>query len=222
MSRRLLQLVVTTILTGVALFASAGTLHWLRGWIYFGLGVAIVTVSGIVLIRTNPAVIQARGKIHRDAKFFDKVILRIYALLLFAAPVVAGLDAVRYRWSSLPFATLYWGVALQVVTIVPALWAMMENPFAEPAVRIQKERGHEVITKGPYRFVRHPMYVGVILGAFAVPLVLGSTWAFVPAIAMAVLFVVRTALEDRTLRAELPGYEDFTKHTRYRLIPGIW
>jgi protein-S-isoprenylcysteine O-methyltransferase Ste14 len=222
MRRRLLQLVITTLLTGVALFASAGTLRWLRGWIYFGIGVAIVVVSAIVLIRKNPALIQARGEIHRDAKAFDKVILRIYVVLLFAPLVVAGLDAVRYRWSSLPPATLYWGVALQVLSILPALWAMMENPFAEPVVRIQKERGHVAITKGPYRFVRHPMYVGVILGAFAVPLVLGSAWAFVPAFVTAILFVVRTALEDRTLRSELPGYDDYAQHTRYRLLPGVW
>jgi protein-S-isoprenylcysteine O-methyltransferase Ste14 len=222
MLRRIVQLVVANVVTGVVLFASAGTVDWLRGWIYFGLHVVLVAASGILIVRANPQVIAARGRIPRDAKTFDKVILRIYMLLLLATVVVAGLDAVRYRWTPLPFATVYAGVPLAIMAIAPALWALMVNPFAEAAVRIQKERRHVVITKGPYRFVRHPMYVGVILTGFAAPLILGSGWAFVPAVATLVLFVVRTALEDKTLRAELPGYSEFAQHTRYRLVPGIW
>jgi protein-S-isoprenylcysteine O-methyltransferase Ste14 len=222
MPKRILQLFLTNVVTGVALFAAAGTLRWLRGWIYLGLHVVLVTVSGILIVRANPAVIAARAKIPRDAKAFDKVILRIYVLLLFATVIVAGLDAVRYRWSSLPLATVYLGVPIAIVAILPPLWALMVNPFAEAAVRIQKERGHVVITKGPYGFVRHPMYLGVILTGIAAPLILGSAWAFVPAAATFILFIVRTALEDKTLRAELPGYAEFAEHTRYRLIPGVW
>jgi protein-S-isoprenylcysteine O-methyltransferase Ste14 len=222
MLRRIVQLLLANIITGVVLFAAAGTVHWRRGWIYIGLHMAMVAASGILIVRTNPSVIAARGRIHREAKAFDKVILRIYMLLLPATVVVAGLDAVRYRWAPLPVATIYAGVPLAVLAIVPALWVLMVNPFAEAAVRIQKERGHVVITRGPYRFVRHPMYVGVILTGFAAPLILGSGWAFVPAVATLILFVVRTALEDKTLRTELPGYAEFAEHTRYRLVPGIW
>ncbi len=222
MLRRIVQIFAANVISGVVLFASAGTLHWLRAWIYFGLHMIILVVSGILIVRANPELIACRGRIHRNAKAFDKIILRLYMVLLIGTMVVAGLDAARYGWAPLPFATVYWGVPLGILAIVPALWALMVNPFAEAAVRIQKERGHVVITKGPYRFVRHPMYVGVILTGFEAPLVLGSTWAFVPAIATLVLFVVRTALEDRTLRTELPGYAEFAQHTRYRLIPGIW
>jgi protein-S-isoprenylcysteine O-methyltransferase Ste14 len=151
------------------------------------------------------------------------VILRIYVLLLFAVVVVAGLDVVRYHWTAaLPFATVYVGVLLNVLTTVPVLWALMVNPFAEAAVRIQKERQHVAITKGPYGFVRHPMYTGLILGSASPPLILGSAWALVPAALTMVLFLVRTALEDRTLRAELPGYAEYAQQTRYRLVPGIW
>jgi len=98
----------------------------------------------------------------------------------------------------------------------------MVNPFAEPAVRIQKERQHVAIAKGPYRFVRHPMYTGLILGSASPPLILGSAWALVPAALIMVLFLVRAALEDRTLRAELQGYAEYAQKTRYRLVPGIW
>ena len=221
--KRTTQLAGMTLLTATACFLSAGTLHWPRGWVYLGLQVAIVTASLVLIVRANPALVTARGRIHHDAKRFDKVILRIYVLLLFAVVVVAGLDAVRYHWSAvLPFATVYWGVLLNLLTTVPVVWALLVNPFAEPAVRIQKEREHVPITKGPYRFVRHPMYAGLILGSAAPPLILGSAWALVPAAASMILFVVRTALEDRTLCAELRGYREYAQQTRYRLLPGIW
>ena len=103
-----------------------------------------------------------------------------------------------------------------------AHWAMLANPFFEKTVRIQEERGHHVATGGPYRFVRHPGYVAFILMGFALPLGVGSAWALVPAGLNAALIVARTALEDRTLRRELPGYAEYAQRTRYRLLPGVW
>jgi protein-S-isoprenylcysteine O-methyltransferase Ste14 len=135
---------------------------------------------------------------------------------------VAGLDAERFRWSSMPFAYVYLGTVLYAVSLIPPVWAMAVNPYLETGLRLQQDRGQFAITSGPYRFVRHPMYVGVILNQFATPLVLGSMWAYAPSLAIAVLFIVRTALEDRTLRNELPGYKEFAEHTRYRLLPGAW
>lgn len=222
MLKRIAQLFIANAISGAALFVSAGTLHWLRGWIYFGMHVVLVFGSGILIYKANPEVVAARGRIPQDAKTFDKVILCIYMLLLLATMVVAGLDAVRFRWAPLPFATLCLGIPLAILAVVPALWALMVNPFAEAAVRIQKDRGHVVVTKGPYQYVRHPMYVGVILTGFEAPLVLGSAYAFVLAVATLVLFLIRTALEDRTLRNELPGYAEYARHTRYRLVPRVW
>jgi protein-S-isoprenylcysteine O-methyltransferase Ste14 len=102
------------------------------------------------------------------------------------------------------------------------LWAMACNAFFAEGVRIQTERGHAVVTNGPYGFVRHPGYVGAILSQVSTPFLLGSPWALIPSIASGVLYVVRTCLEDQTLRQELPGYAEYTQHTRYRLLPGVW
>ena len=109
-----------------------------------------------------------------------------------------------------------------VLAMVCSYWAMLSNPFLSTIVRIQDDRGHRVATTGPYRFVRHPMYVGVIVLWLSTALILGSWWALVPGLLIAVIFVIRTALEDRMLHAELPGYADYAKQVRYRLVPGVW
>lgn len=129
--KRTTQLVGMTLLTATACFLSAGTLHWPRAWVYLCLQVA-VTASWVLIVRANPALATARRRIHRDGKRFDKVILRIYVLLLLAVLVVAGLDAVRYHWSVLPFATVYWGVLVNLLTTVPVLWALLVNPLLNP------------------------------------------------------------------------------------------
>jgi protein-S-isoprenylcysteine O-methyltransferase Ste14 len=102
------------------------------------------------------------------------------------------------------------------------MWAMGANAFFSEAVRIQEERGHTVVTDGPYRYVRHPGYVGAILALFATPLLLGSLWALIPAGLATIGYVVRTALEDKTLQEELDGYTEYAQQTRYRLLPGVW
>lgn len=221
--KRLVQMLLYSALLGAVLFASAGRLNWPRGWIYFGIYVAGISLSSLLLIRKNPEVIAARSKmVHSDAKSYDQLYLRLSIPLGFLTLIVAALDAVRFGWTSLPPAALYPGIVLNVAAIVPTLAAMLANPFLETMVRIQEDRGHRVISSGPYRFVRHPMYVGMVLHYLSVPLLLGSRWSSLPAAACIALLVWRTAREDRTLRDELPGYEEFTRHTRFRLLPGIW
>jgi protein-S-isoprenylcysteine O-methyltransferase Ste14 len=119
----------------------------------------------------------------------------------------------------------YWpvGAALYGFFALLITWAMAVNPHFEKTVRIQRELGHQVIDSGPYRIVRHPGYVGTVFGfLLSPPLLLGSWWAFVPALGAVALVIIRTVLEERTLRSELPGYEDYARRVRYRLIPGIW
>jgi protein-S-isoprenylcysteine O-methyltransferase Ste14 len=222
MVRRIVQLVAFLVIWSILGFASAGTFDGLRAWIYLALLAGGFTVAAVVVFKTNPHVIAERGKLHADTKFFDKITIAIYTLLLFTTPVIAGFDAVWFRWSSMPFASVYVGAVLYVVPLIPSGWAMAVNAYLETGVRLQQDRGQRVFTSGPYRFVRHPMYVGVILNQFAAPQVLGSRWAYAPALAIVVLFIVRTVVEDRTLLNELPGYKESAEHTHYRLLPGVW
>jgi protein-S-isoprenylcysteine O-methyltransferase Ste14 len=122
----------------------------------------------------------------------------------------------------MPFAFVYVGAALFAASLVLIGWVMVVNPYAETSIRIQSDRGQTVITFGPYRFVRHPMYVGTMLMGVANPLVWGSVWALAVSGVISLLFLWRTAMEDQTLRKELTGYDEYAGQTRYRLLPGVW
>jgi protein-S-isoprenylcysteine O-methyltransferase Ste14 len=132
------------------------------------------------------------------------------------------LDAGRLGWSTMPIAVQIVGYIAFVLSMAVTFWAMATNPFLSTIVRIQDDRGQYVVTTGPYRYVRHPMYAMMFLMWPGTALLLGSWWALLPAVVIVIIFVIRTALEDRTLQAELPGYVDYTQHTRYRLVPGVW
>ena len=206
-----------------SIFLSAGRLDWMRGWISVVLWVTGLTTIGVVGYRFNPAVMNARAQRHRkETKHFDKVFWALYFPLVFIQPTVAGLDVERFGWSSIPFGVVYPGGMAFVLGIVVMAWVLRVNPFAEATVRIQKDRGQTVVTSGPYRFVRHPMYVGALLMYLGMPLVLGSVGALTLGAAIVALMIWRTSREDLTLRQELHGYEEFTKRTRYRLLPGVW
>ena len=206
-----------------SLFGAAGRLDWIRGWISVALWVMSVSAIGLIVKHYNPGLLKERAKWRRkDTKPFDRIFLAIFVPLLVIQPPVAGLDAVRYRWSSMPFAFVYVGAILLALAVVMIAWALAVNPYAESTVRIQTDRGQTVVTSGPYRFVRHPMYAGFVPMYLAMPLVWGSVWALVLSVVIILLFVCRTAREDQTLRRELLGYEEYSARTRYRLLPGVW
>jgi len=206
----------------VILFAAAGTLSWMRGWVYFLYMLFLEVCTLIILARRAPETLKQRGALHAGVKTFDKIFAAVWLALVLITPLVAGFDAVRFTWSSMPIAALYVGVAIIAVMSIFGTWAMVENEHFEQFVRIQTDRKHRVVTSGPYRIVRHPGYAGSVLGALGVPLMLGSWWTFAPAGAVVFLFILRTALEDQTLRKELEGYEVYAQRTRFRLLPGIW
>ncbi|WP_158502167.1 isoprenylcysteine carboxylmethyltransferase family protein [Vitiosangium sp. GDMCC 1.1324] len=217
-----LLVTLSLLVMGALIFLSAGRLDWRGGWIFAGLVVFSLAVNGFATRVLNPALREERWKEREDTKPFDRIITNTYLAMLLTMTVVGGLDNGRFGWTSMPAWCEPAGVILHVLGQLPMLWAFISNPHLETTVRVQKDREHKVISTGPYRFVRHPMYLGLLMMLVAWPLVFGSLWAYVPASIAMAAFILRTALEDRTLQRELPGYEEYTRRTRYRLVPGLW
>jgi protein-S-isoprenylcysteine O-methyltransferase Ste14 len=221
---RLPEPVLAAMLLAVALavlFGSAGTAKWLRGWAF-----AAVTFAGLWLhrahaVRHNPAAVARRNRIGPGTKGWDRVWLALYWPMMLAIPLTAGLGA-RFGWPGLPRWTWPAGVLGYALGMTISARAMAANPFFEGTARIQTDQGHRVVDAGPYRRVRHPGYAGLALWALSMPLLLGSTAAFAPAALVAIWVAARTALEDRMLREELPGYADYASRVRFRLVPGVW
>jgi len=148
--------------------------------------------------------------------------MSIVGIIILAICVVGGLD-VRYGWTTgFPMVAQIAGVILAVLGYALVVWATASNAFFSLIVRIQKERGHSVATGGPYQFVRHPGYVGSIVAYVGTPIMLGSWGAIVLGVVTALLIIVRTAFEDKTLLQELDGYKDYAARVCYRLLPGVW
>ena len=219
--RRSVQVLGSVLIIGGLLFLSAGRLDWLWAWLFLAGWLVLLLASAVVMAR-SPDLINERGRRADNIKGWDKVLMAVYSLVLFTTPVVAGLDAVRFGWSAMPLAWHVVGLVCFIPAAVMPLWAMSANAYLSTMVRIQDDRGHQVVTTGPYRYVRHPMYVGTFFFALCIPLVLGSWWALIPGGLIVVIFVIRTALEDRTLREELPGYAEYAQRVRHRLLPGVW
>ena len=208
-------------LVGAILFVAAGRLNWPEAWIFLGISLAGIMANGLWSIRHNPEMLNERGRMGKNAKSWDKVIGLFYMFFLFGIYILAGLD-VRFGWSQAPlWVKILGGIAL-ALSLALTFWVMKVNAFLSTFVRIQDERGHTTVSSGPYRFVRHPMYVGILLMSWGTAFLLGSWWGVIPAVLNIVLFFIRTALEDSTLQAELPGYKEYAARIRYRLIPGIW
>ncbi len=220
---RFLRTTVGSAIYPAIAFVGAGRLDWPRGWSYLVLFVAVTLVGVTIVDRANPGLLAARSRgMRKDTKGFDRIFYLFFIPLMVSYPLLAGLDAVRFAWAPLPVWTVWPGVVLFLVGSALTTWSLIVNRHAEGTVRIQSDRGHAVVTDGPYRTVRHPIYVGTIVGLPAVALVLGSAWALLPMVLIVVLFVWRTALEDRTLKQELAGYADYARTTPFRLVPGIW
>ncbi len=219
---RFMALVVTYALMGAVLFLAAGRLDWLDAWVFLIAYFLVAAITQAWLARTNPDLAEERWQWGPNTKAWDKWIVPANGLLLFALLVVIGLDSGRFEWSHVP-----WPVRVAALLgFVPAfglpVLASRANAFLASTVRIQEERGHAVASNGPYAFIRHPMYAGMILYDVCLPLLLGSWVGLAVSAAMIVLVVLRTALEVRTLRAELPGYREYAGRVRFRLLPGVW
>jgi len=207
---------------GIALFWSAGRINWWPAWSSLAVMFAWIVATALVILRYNPALLTERLGPRKGAKSWDVAIMSLLGLAQLARYIVAGLDQ-RYGWAG-RFPLTIQVVALMACVLGYALvvWATASNAFFSQIVRIQSERGHTVVTGGPYRYVRHPAYVGAIVYELAVSVLLTSWWAFIISILSTFLLILRTVLEDLVLITELPGYIDYAQQVRFRLFPGLW
>jgi protein-S-isoprenylcysteine O-methyltransferase Ste14 len=221
-SKAILYAIGSPLFLVALVFLPAGRIDWIPGWIFIAVLVGAFSFSALLMARVNPIIFRARSRFQPGTKTWDLILLAVLLPAMVAEIPVATFDAGRMRWSDVPLWVVLTGYVLLISSIAVTTWAQAVNPYFEPGVRIQRERAQQVITSGPYRFVRHPGYSAAIVMFVAMPLALASWWALLPAALASALLVVRTGWEDGLLRAELSGYTDYARRTRHRLVPGLW
>jgi protein-S-isoprenylcysteine O-methyltransferase Ste14 len=197
---------------------------WWEAWVYAIIGILGFAISRVLVAWRHRDLIAERARFmqHENAKSWDKLLALLLGLGGGLVLLVAGLDTL-FDWSptfGLPVKIL--SLAIILAGYALGSYALIENRFFSGMVRIQSDRGHHVVSSGPYRWMRHPGYAGALLTYLATPLFLDSYWAFLPTVFITILLVIRTALEDRFLQDELEGYCDYAGRVRYRLLPGVW
>lgn len=222
-ARLLLQNTIFVVGMGALLFASAGTLHWPSAWVLLATSALLGPLCGWWLYRIDPALLAERLRpvLQRDQPAADKMFMTVFVVAMLAWLCAMGLDR-RIQSSEMPVAFQVLGLVLFLASTLFTMWIFRENSFAAPVVKLQTERAQHVILTGPYAYVRHPMYSGMVLFFTGVPLLLGSWWGLAMIPLFIALFAVRIPIEERTLREGLPGYADYAARVRYRLVPGVW
>jgi protein-S-isoprenylcysteine O-methyltransferase Ste14 len=222
--RTIIMLVLVVLIAPFLPMIISSDWGWWEAWVYAAISIVAFIGSRALAGRRHPDLLMERARFleAKDTKPWDVFLAPALAFGSLFILVVAGLDRL-YGWTpDLSSAINVTGLTGLLVGFIFSSWAPIENRFFSGTVRIQKERGHHVVTGGPYRIVRHPGYAGALLGYLFIPLMLDSIWAFIPAGMTGVIVFIRTALEDKTLQEELPGYQEYARKTRYRLLPGIW
>ncbi len=203
-------------------FITAGRLDYWQGWVFNGLNILFILLTYVVLIDRKD-LIKERLKPGQGMKRWDRTYYAVTTPLFFVMLIVSILDATRFTWGpTVPFAVILLGILLYCVGQIIVLWAKRTNRFFSSVVRIQSDRKQEVCSTGPYRFVRHPGYLGGLIFSLGTPLMLGSYWGLVPMLLTIFLMFWRTSLEDATLKNELTGYKEYSNTVRYRIIPYLW
>ena len=222
-AKLLLQNTIFVVALGALLFASAGTLRWPAAWVFLVTSAILGPACGLWLAKTDPALLaeRLRPTFQADQPAADKKFMLTFVVVALIWLVAIGLDR-RAQASGVPLPLQALGLAMYLLSTAFIMWVFRENSFAAPVVRVQAERHHRVISSGPYAFVRHPMYSGIMLFFFGVPLLLGSWWGVAIAPVFAVLFAIRARIEERALVEGLPDYADYAARVRYRLVPGLW
>ncbi|NTU89082.1 MAG: isoprenylcysteine carboxylmethyltransferase family protein [Actinobacteria bacterium] len=217
--RRMKQFPAAWIFVGLLLFISAGTVKWPFAWYFL---IVLVSVDLIGLLFIPLEVLAERGRKKEYVENWDKVLGTLIVLSMMVIFLITGFDY-RWNWSAdIDSGMRIASIAVFILACALEIWAMRVNRFFSDVVRIQSDREQKVCSSGPYKYIRHPGYLGMIAYYLVTPLILGSWWAMIPAFVIAMLFVLRTRLEDRTLHKKLPGYREYAARVKYRLIPGLW
>lgn len=221
--RSIIKVLACALIQSAVLFIAARQLNWPAAWLFVIVTIACAAGGTLLLSIAAPDLVAERGGIGEGTKGWDiplaLFVARVGPLLM---ALTAGLEYRARGPLPSPTGALVAAGIVMLAGYAVIMWAMLANRFFSGVVRIQSDRGHAVASHGPYRIVRHPGYVGMLLYSAGLPLMLGSWWAAVPTALVAMAFVLRTALEDRTLQAELEGYADYARRVRYRIIPGVW
>ena len=217
--RRIMQVSITVIITLIILLVSAGIIKWIYAWIYTLASVLVIIINAFIF---PTELISERGRKKENVEKWDKILTGIIIIPWFTLYIIAGLD-MRFGWSA---ELALWIHFIALITFISGnalvSWAMVANNYFSTSVRIQYDRGHTVSSGGPYRYIRHPGYLGMIIFLLSTPVILGSFWALIPAIMTVILFIIRTSFEDNTLKNKLEGYKEYSERVKYRLISGIW
>ncbi|GAB4497570.1 MAG: isoprenylcysteine carboxylmethyltransferase family protein [Anaerolineales bacterium] len=211
--RAIVQMILVVVVAPLIPMIISGQWNWWQAWAYAVASTLAFVVSRILVNRRHPDLIAERARFTsaKDTKAWDKLLAPLVGLGSVLILAVAGLD--KYCG---------WTPASSLTFNLIALFGILFGYGFSSTVRIQTERGHHVVSTGPYRIVRHPGYAGGLFGYIFIPLLLDSYWAWIPTILLGIALIVRTSLEDKTLQEELPGYKEFAQKTKYRLLPGIW
>lgn len=208
------------IVLGLFLFLPAGTFKWIEAWGFILIYLAWALILLVWLKKHSPALLEKRGSTKLPSRSWDRVFLFVSTFFFAIMFITYGLDSVRFGWSNLPVFVEVIGFLGIVFSLYVVSLTMKENPYLARIVEIQE--GQEVISTGPYKSVRHPMYAAFIVMIFGMSLALGSLYSLIPATLVVITIIIRTVLEDKTLHKELAGYADYANKVKYKLIPGVW
>jgi protein-S-isoprenylcysteine O-methyltransferase Ste14 len=223
LKKMLVQTIGFFTLFALALFLPAGTLAWPAGWIFLALFFGFFVATNAWLFRHNPGLLEERTRLSRpDQKGWDKLLFPLLLVFTIAWLVFMAFDAARYHWSPVPVWLQGIGIIILLCSFYLLFLTFRENSYLSTVVRIQEERGHRVVSTGPYHYVRHPMYAAILLFVIGVSLLLGSLYGILVGLVFMVVLARRAVLEEHTLQQQLQGYKAYMGQVKYRLIPFIW
>lgn len=221
-AKYLIKALITSLFFPLILFLSAWKIDYFQGYVFLFTNL-FTALMNFWTIKNDTELMTERSKVGKDAKSWDKLILGLSGVTYLISVVIAGLDSGRFQWSPHFHWSIYvLGIIITIFGQVIFLIARKENKYFSSVVRIQTDRGHIVCDTGIYKLVRHPGYFGMTISLAAFPLLTGSVWSTISIIVAIILLIIRTYLEDQTLKKELTGYSDYVQKTRQRLIPRIW